>query len=72
MKMIKRGFVPLCITREDINKSLYLQNDWKAILYWENVIMGKVKQGKLCNNKEELIRWMTGVADGWIKYKTGD
>lgn len=72
MKMIKRNFTPLCITKEDINNSLHLHSDWKAILYWENVIMGKVKQGKLSNDKEELIRWMIGVADGWIKYKGVD
>lgn len=66
--MIKRNFVPLCITKEDINKCLYLQGNWKAILYWQNIIMSKVKQGNLCNDKKELIRWMTGIADGWIKH----
>ena len=30
--------------------------------------MSKVKHGKLSNDKEELMYWMTGITDGWIKF----
>ena len=69
MKITKREYVPLVITKEDINKYMQLKSDHNAIRYWENIIMSKVKHGKLSNNKEELIYWMTGITDGWIKFK---
>lgn len=69
MKRVKREYVPLAITREDINKTMMLHSDHNAIKHWENIIMSKVKHGKLCNDKEELIYWMTGITDGWIKYE---
>lgn len=68
MKRVKREYVPLEITREDINKTMMLRSDHNAIRYWENIIMSKVKHGKLSNDKEELICWLTGIADGWIKF----
>lgn len=46
-----------------------LNSDYKAIKYWENIIMSKVKHGCLSNDKEELIWYMTGITDGWIKFK---
>ena len=52
-----------------INKYMQLKSNHNAIRYWENVIMSKVKHGKLSNDKDELIYWMTGVTDGWIKFK---
>ena len=63
MKRVKREYIPLAITREDINKTMMLYNDYNAIRYWENIIMSKVKHRKLSNDKEELIRWMTGITD---------
>ena len=69
MKRVKREYIPLAITREDINKTMMLYNDYNAIRYWENIIMSKVKHRKLSNDKEELIRWMTGITDGWINFK---
>lgn len=69
MKRIKREYIPLAITKEDINKYMQLKSNHKAIRYWENIIMSKVKHGKISNNKEELIHWMTGVTDGWIEFK---
>ena len=68
MKRVKREYVPLVITREDINKTMTLNSDHNAIRYWENIIMSKVKHGKLNNDKEELMYWMTGITDGWIKF----
>lgn len=69
MKRTKREYIPLAITREDINKYMQLKSDHNSIRYWENIIMSKVKHGKLSNNKEELIYWMIGVTDGWIEFK---
>lgn len=64
----KREFVKLPITREDINKYMKLNSDHYSIRYWENIIMSKVKHGKLSNDRKELVMWMTGIADGWIKF----
>lgn len=64
----KREYVKLRITREDINKTMMLNSDHKAIKYWENIIMSKVKHRCLSNNREELIWWMTGITDGWIRF----
>lgn len=69
MKKAKREYVPLVITKEDINKYMQLKSDHDSIRYWENIIMSKVKHGKLSNNKKELIYWMTGITDGWIKFE---
>ena len=69
MKRVKREYIPLATTREDINRTMMLYNDYNAIRYWENIIMSKVKHRKLSNDKEELIRWMTGITDGWINFK---
>ena len=57
----KREYVKLPITKEDINKTMMLHSDYKSIL------MSKVKHGCLSNNREELIWYMTGITDGWIK-----
>ena len=68
MKRVKRGYVSLAITKEDINKYMQLKIDHNLIRYWENIIMSKVKYGKLSNSKEELIYWMIGITDGWMKF----
>lgn len=65
---MKREDVKLAITRDDINKYLRLNSDHKVIRNWGNIIMYKVKHQTLSNYRPELIMWMTGVADGWIKY----
>lgn len=63
----KREYVKLPITKEDINKTMMLNSDHNATKFWENIIMSKVKHGILSNNREELLWWMTGITDGWIK-----
>lgn len=63
----KREYVKLPVTKEDINKTMMLSSDHNVIKFWENIIMSKVKHGGLSNNREELLYWMTGVTDGWIK-----
>lgn len=68
MKRVKRDYVSLAVTKEDINKYMQLKSDHNLIRYWENIIMSKVKYGKLSNSKEELIYWMIGITDGWMKF----
>lgn len=63
----KREYVKLLITKEDINKTMMLHGDYKSIRFWENILMSKVKHGRLSNNIEELVWYMTGITDGWIK-----
>lgn len=63
----KREYVKLSITKEDINKIMILHSDYKSIRFWENILMSKVKHGCLSNNREEMIWYMTGITDGWIK-----
>lgn len=46
---------------------MILHGDYELIRFWENIIMSKVKHGILLNNREELIWYMTGITDGWIK-----
>ena len=40
----------------------------KDIGYWLNEILKRVIDGELKNNKDDLVYWMTGVRDGWIKF----
>ena len=40
----------------------------KGIRHWLNEIMDRVIDGKLKNDRDELIYWMTGITDGWIEY----
>lgn len=65
--MKQRKIVKLVITIEDINKTMRLKSDCAAIHYWERIIMDKISRGSLPNNRNDLIYWMTGITDGWIK-----
>lgn len=40
----------------------------KEVGYWLNEILTRVIDGRLKNDRENLIYWMTGITDGWIKY----
>ena len=40
----------------------------KDVGYWLNEILKRVIDGELNNNRDDLIYWMTGITDGWIKY----
>ena len=52
MKRTKREYIPLAITREDINKYMQLKSDHNSIRYWENIIMSKVKHGNFLTTKK--------------------
>jgi tRNA nucleotidyltransferase (CCA-adding enzyme) len=56
----------LAVNGNDVQTVMQLK-EGKDIGYWLNEILNRVIDGELNNNKDDLIHWMTGVADGWIK-----
>lgn len=58
----------LAIDGNDVKKAMMIK-EGKDIGFWLNKMLDKVMKGELSNNKEDLIYYMTGIADGWIQYK---
>lgn len=58
----------LAVNGNDVQTVMQLK-EGKDIGYWLKEILDRVINGELNNNKDDLIQWMTGVADGWIKVK---
>lgn len=56
----------LAVNGNDVKQTMNLK-EGKDIGYWLNEILKRVMDGKLENNRDDLIYWMTGVTDGWIK-----
>ena len=56
----------LTINGNDVKEIMQLK-EGKDIGYWLKEILDRVIDGKLNNNREDLIEWMAGVADGWIE-----
>lgn len=56
----------LSVNGNDVKKTMNLK-EGKDVGYWLNEILKRVMDGELVNNRDDLIYWMTGVADGWIK-----
>lgn len=57
----------LAVNGNDVKQAMNLK-EGKDIGYWLNEILKRVIDGELKNNRDDLIYWMTGVADGWIKF----
>lgn len=57
----------LVVNGNDLKKTMNLK-EGKNVGYWLNEILKRVMDGELKNNRDDLIYWMTGVADGWIKF----
>ena len=57
----------LAVNGNDVKKAMMLK-DGKDVGYWLNEILKRVIDGELNNNRDDLIYWMTGITDGWIKY----
>lgn len=57
----------LAVNGNDVKKTMNLK-EGKDIGYWLNEILKRVMDGELKNNRDDLIYWMTGIADGWIKF----
>lgn len=57
----------LAIDDKDVMNIMHVKTS-KGIRHWLNEIMDRVIDGKLKNDRDELIYWMTGITDGWIEY----
>lgn len=56
----------LTVNGNDVKRAMNLK-EGKDVGYWLNEILKRVIDGELKNNRDDLIYWMTGIADGWIK-----
>ena len=54
------------IDGKDVMKYM-LMDECPEVGYWLNHILNMVIDGQMQNNREELIRYMIGLTDGWIK-----
>ncbi len=57
----------LAINGKDVIEIMRLK-EGKSVGYWLNEILNRVIEGELNNNRDDLIYWMTGISDGWIKF----
>ena len=55
----------LAINGNDVKKFMYIK-EGKDVGMWLDKILQLVMDNELPNDRDELIRYMTGVADGWI------
>jgi tRNA nucleotidyltransferase (CCA-adding enzyme) len=56
----------LAVNGNDVKEYMYVK-EGKDVGYWLNRILQLVIDENLTNDKDELIHYMIGVADGWIK-----
>jgi len=57
----------LAINGNDVKKTMNLK-EGKDVGHWLDVILKRVIDGELKNNRDDLIYWMIGIADGWIEW----
>lgn len=57
----------LAVNGKDVMDTMLIKSG-KNVGYWLNEILTRVIDGRLKNDREDLIYWMTGITDGWIKY----
>ena len=57
----------MCIRDRDVMDTMLIKSG-KEVGCWLNEILTRVIDGRLKNDREDLIYWMTGITDGWIKY----
>ena len=57
----------LTVNGNDVKDVMKLK-EGKDIGYWLNEILKRVIDGELENNRDDLVYWMTGVRDGWMKF----
>lgn len=57
----------LAINGNDVMHTMGIK-EGKDVGYWLNEILNRVMDGSLKNNRGELIYWMTGITNGWIKF----
>ena len=56
----------LKVRGHDVMKYMHLETG-REVGYWLEEILKRVIDGRLMNDRDELIRWMVGITDGWIK-----
>ena len=57
----------LAVNGKDVMDTMRIKSG-KDVGYWLNEILTRVIDGRLKNDREDLIYWMTGITDGWIEY----
>ena len=57
----------LTVNGNDVKEVMKLK-EGQDIGYWLNEILKRVIDGELENNRDDLVYWMTGVRDGWMKF----
>lgn len=57
----------LAVNGNDVKKTMNLK-EGKDVGYWLSEILKRIIDGELKNSRDDLIYWMTGIADGWIKF----
>lgn len=57
----------LAVNGKDVMDTMLIKSG-KEVGCWLNEILTRVIDGRLKNDREDLIYWMTGITDGWIKY----
>lgn len=57
----------LVVNGKDVMDIMHIKSG-KDVGCWLNEILTRVIDGRLKNDREDLIYWMTGITDGWIKY----
>lgn len=57
----------LAINGTDVMRVMEIK-EGKDVGNWLNVILDRVIDGRLKNDRDELMYWMTGITDGWIDF----
>lgn len=58
----------LCVNGNDVKKYMMI-NEGKDVGMWLQIMLDKVINGEIYNNRDNLIEWMIGVTDGRIDFK---
>lgn len=57
----------LAVNGKDVMDIMHIKSG-KDVGYWLNEILNRVLDEKLKNDRDEIIYWMTGIADGWKNF----
>lgn len=57
----------LAVNGDDVMRTMGIK-EGKDVGRWLKEILNRVIDGRLKNDRDELIYWMTGITDGWIEF----
>ena len=57
----------LAVDGNDVIRTMGIK-EGKDVGHWIKEILDRVIDGRLKNDRDELIYWMTGITDGWIEF----